>query len=77
MVDAALTAPAPGFAVVYGISANSRGWWDLEPGRALGYRPEDDAEAYAADIPGRPEDEVEAGHVGGPFVTEQFYRPAL
>jgi uronate dehydrogenase len=77
MVDAALTAPAPGFAVVYGISANSRGWWDLEPGRALGYRPEDDAEAHAADVPDRPEDEVEAGHVGGPFVTEQFYRPAL
>jgi uronate dehydrogenase len=77
MVDAAVTAPAPGFAVVYGISANSRGWWDLEPGRALGYRPEDDAEAFAADLPDRPEDEVEAGHVGGPFVTEQFYRPAL
>jgi uronate dehydrogenase len=77
MVDAAITAPAPGFAVVYGISANSRGWWDLEPGRALGYRPEDDAETYAAEVPDRPEDEVEAGHVGGPFVTEQFYRPAL
>jgi uronate dehydrogenase len=77
MVDAALTTPAPGYAVVYGISANSRAWWDLEPGRALGYHPEDDAEAYAADVPDRPEDEVEAGHVGGPFVTEKFYRPAL
>jgi uronate dehydrogenase len=77
MVDAALTAPAPGFAVVYGISANSRAWWDLEPGRALGYHPEDDAEAFAAEIPERAEDEVEAGHVGGPFVTERFYRPAL
>ena len=77
MVDAALTAPAPGFAVVYGISANSRAWWDLEPGRALGYHPEDDAEAYAGEIPERREDDVEAGHVGGPFVTETFYRPAL
>ena len=77
MVDAALTAPAPGFAVVYGISANSRAWWDLEPGRALGYHPEDDAEAYAGEIPQRREDDVEAGHVGGPFVTEKFYRPAL
>ncbi|HEX5985209.1 MAG TPA: NAD(P)-dependent oxidoreductase [Nocardioides sp.] len=77
MVDAALTAPAPGFAVVYGISANSRAWWDLEPGRALGYHPEDDAEAYAGEIPERREDDVEAGHVGGPFVTEKFYRPAL
>ena len=47
MVDAALTATAPGFAVLYGISANTRAWWDLEPGRALGYEPQDDAEEFA------------------------------
>ena len=45
---AALTAPAPGFAVLYGISANTRAWWDLEPGRRLGYHPQDDAEEFAA-----------------------------
>ena len=38
MVDAALTATAPGFAVLYGISANTRAWWDLEPGRAARLR---------------------------------------
>mgnify|MGYP000914603782 CR=1 FL=1 len=32
MVEAALNTPAPGFAVLYGISANTRAWWDLEPG---------------------------------------------
>ena len=47
MVDACLTTPAPGFAVLYGISDNTRAWWDLEPGRALGYQPEDDAEEFA------------------------------
>src|SRR5918997_2796255 len=47
MMEAALTAPAPGFAVIYGISANTRAWWDLEPGRELGYEPQDDAEAFA------------------------------
>ncbi len=77
MVQAALTAPAPGFAVIYGISANTRAWWDLAPGRALGFDPQDDAESYADQLPVRPEDEVEAGHVGGPFVTETFYGPAL
>lgn len=77
MVEAALTAPAPGFAIVYGISANTRAWWDLEPGRRLGYEPLDDAEAFAARIPDRPEDEAEAAYVGGPFALEQFYRPAL
>lgn len=77
MVEAALTAPAPGFAVLYGISANTRAWWDLEPGRRLGYEPLDDAEAYADRIPHRPEDDGEAAHVGGPFALEQFHRPAL
>lgn len=77
MVDACLTAPDPGFAVIYGISANTRAWWDLEPGRALGYHPRDDAERFAAQIPVRNEDDVEGAHVGGPFVTERFHRPAL
>jgi uronate dehydrogenase len=77
MVLAALTVPAPGFATLYGVSANTRGWWDLAPGRALGYEPVDDAEAYAAGIAPRAEDEVEAARVGGPFATEEFWRPAF
>lgn len=77
MVQAALTAPAPGFAVLYGISANTRGWWDLEPGRTLGYAPQDDAETYADGLPARAEDEAEHAHVGGPFATEELYRPAF
>lgn len=76
MVAAALTAPAPGFAVIYGISANTRAWWDLEPGRALGYHPEDDAEVFAADVEARPQDEAEAAHVGGPFALDELHRPA-
>ena len=77
MVEASLTATAPGFAVLYGISANTRAWWDLEPGRALGYDPQDDAEEFADRVAPRAEDEAEAAHVGGPFATPEFYRPAL
>lgn len=77
MVEAALTAPAPGYAVLYGISRNTRAWWDPAPGRALGYEPQDDAETFAPGIASRPEDEVETAFVGGPFVTEPFFRPAL
>jgi uronate dehydrogenase len=77
MVDACLSAPDPGFAVIYGVSANTRGWWDLEPGRALGYHPEDDAEVYADQVAPGDDDAVEGAHVGGPFVTERFVRPAL
>ncbi len=80
LFDACLTTPDPGFAVVYGVSANTRGWWDLEPGRALGYHPEDDAERYAEQVlavPETEEDRLEAGHVGGEFATDAFARPAL
>ena len=77
MVEASLTAPAPGYAVLYGISANTRAWWDLEPGRRLGYEPQDDAEEFAARVEPRDTDASDASHVGGPFATEQFYRPAL
>ncbi|MDQ1104435.1 NAD-dependent epimerase/dehydratase family protein [Nocardioides zeae] len=77
MVLAALTVPAPGFATLYGVSANTRGWWDLAPGRALGFEPVDDAETYAAGIAPRAEDEVEDARVGGPFATEDFWRPAF
>jgi uronate dehydrogenase len=48
LVQAALTAPAPGYRVVWGVSANTRGWWDRTAARALGYDPADDAESYAA-----------------------------
>lgn len=47
LVDAALRAPAPGFQIVWGVSANTRNWWDLTAARALGYEPADDAEVYA------------------------------
>jgi uronate dehydrogenase len=47
---ACLSAPEVTFAIVYGASANTRGWWDLGPTRALGYEPQDDAEAFAAEI---------------------------
>jgi uronate dehydrogenase len=72
LVDAALTAPSPGFAVVWGVSANTRNWWDLSAARALGYDPQDDAEVYAdalIEVHGEPDltDPVHA-RVGGDYV---------
>jgi uronate dehydrogenase len=77
MVEAALTTPAPGFAVMYGISDNSRGWWDLAPGRALGYDPLDDAEAWADRVEPGPRDLLDNAHVGGHYLDESMERPAL
>jgi uronate dehydrogenase len=51
LFGACLAAPAPGFRVIYGVSANTRGGWvSLDGARALGYEPRDDAEAYAAEV---------------------------
>jgi len=77
MVEASLTAASPGFAVLYGISANTRGWWDLEPGRALGYEPQDDAEQYADDVAGDSHDADDDRFVGGPFAGPAYHRPAF
>ncbi len=76
LVDAALRAPSPGFAVIWGVSANTRNWWDLTAARALGYEPADDAEPYAEAliaVHGEPDltDPVHA-RVGGEFTTAAF-----
>ncbi|GAA2250513.1 MULTISPECIES: hypothetical protein [Kitasatospora] len=46
-IDALLRTPDLGFEIVYGISANSRAWWDLGAARRLDYRLQGDAERYA------------------------------
>ncbi|WP_331272624.1 NAD-dependent epimerase/dehydratase family protein [Motilibacter deserti] len=65
--SAAMTFADLRFSVFYGVSANTRGWWDIEPGRRIGYEPRDDAEAYAGTVPPVPDDET--GRLqGGEFV---------
>jgi uronate dehydrogenase len=51
LFEACLTTPKPGFQVIFGVSANTRGGWvSLTGAKALGYQPADDAEVYAAQI---------------------------
>ncbi len=79
LVDAALRAPSPGFAVVWGVSANTRRWWDLTAAQVLGYEPADDAEVYAEalieahGVPD-PADPVHA-RVGGEYTLSTFDAP--
>ncbi|MCW2502548.1 MAG: NAD-dependent epimerase/dehydratase [Actinomycetia bacterium] len=79
LVEAALTTPDPGFAVVWGISANTRAWFDLGPGRALGFDPQDDAEKYAPDLIARDGDPdltvLPHSHVGGDFCSPALDAP--
>jgi len=58
LVRCAVEAPAIRFEIVYGISNNTRRWWDLDRARrVLGYEPQDDAEIYAADVLRGPSEE--------------------
>jgi uronate dehydrogenase len=50
LVDACLRAADLSYAIVWGISNNTRRTWSLGAGRNLGYEPQDDAEAYADDV---------------------------
>ncbi len=51
LFEACLAAPNPGYRVIFGVSANTRGGWvSLKEARSLGYEPHDDAEAYADEI---------------------------
>ena len=50
LVTACLDAPKLKFAVLYGASKNTRGWWSNAKVPEVDYKPEDNAEDYAAQI---------------------------
>src|SRR5579862_2546668 len=81
LFEACLTAERPGFRVIFGVSANTRGGWvSLAEARALGYQPQDDAEAYAAEIIAE-QGEPDPGHdpvlryLGGEFTLPDAQVP--
>lgn len=62
-----------GFAIVYGVSANTRAWWDNPEADRIGYRPVDDAEDFAAELlaGGEASESPEGDFQGGPFTDAQ------
>jgi uronate dehydrogenase len=73
LVHAALVAPGLTYARVWGVSANTRRWWSLDAGWAIGFEPVDDAETYVDQLPADgteplPSDDL----VGGGFTTPGF-----
>ncbi|MFC6592598.1 NAD-dependent epimerase/dehydratase family protein [Deinococcus lacus] len=70
----AVTAPDVGFLVVAGISGNTRRWMSNEGWDALGYRPQDNAEAYAAEVEHihGDEDDITEERQGGIFVDSAY-----
>jgi hypothetical protein len=77
LFEACLTAPDPGFRVVFGVSANTRGGWvSLDEARALGYEPRDNAESYAEEVIAEHGEPDSGGpvfrYLGGEFTTGDF-----
>jgi uronate dehydrogenase len=67
------------FEIVYGISGNTRGWYENSNAFRLGYRPLDNAEAWAAELIAKekPGDAVSEMYQGGIFcVAEDIPNPA-
>lgn len=72
LVLAVLTTEATGHHVVWGVSRNTRRRVDLSPGLAIGFDPQDDAEAYAGELE-RVSTARSSPFLGGGF-TEPTYR---
>lgn len=66
--------PGYHFVVAYGVSNNLRNRWDNTPAKFLGYRPQDDAEAFADQVlvTSPAEDPVAAQFHGGMYCPIEF-----
>jgi uronate dehydrogenase len=69
LVIASLTASDPGFAVIWGISRNSRRWWTGDDAGRIGFTPEDDAESFANSIEPESGTAISETFQGGLFCT--------
>ncbi len=69
LAEAALT--ADGYRIVWGVSRNTRRWWSLAAGEAIGFRPQDDSEVFADRIPQVGDDE----YLGGLFTNAPLGEP--
>jgi len=74
LVSVGIDHPEIKFEIVYGVSDNRRSWYDNSNAYRLGYRPQDDAERFAAEVlareqPGDPRAEL---YQGGNFVFAEI-----
>lgn len=72
-----VTAPDVGYLAVWGVSANTRSYWDNAGAERLGYHPRQNAEDYAAEILPKPNplDVVGQRYQGGSFAPMNYTPP--
>lgn len=75
-LDRCVQAQDVGFITVWGVSANTRSWWDNSGAERLGYQPTQNAEDYAEAILARPNplDALGQRFQGGGFVGIDYSR---
>lgn len=78
LVRRCIDAPDYHFIVVYGVSANARREWHDRTAATIGYRPEDNAETYAAQLQGKtyPPGPATDFHGGEPCAMEFSGEPS-
>ena len=76
LVMRSIEAEGVGYCDVWGISANTRAYYDLSEGNAIGYAPTQNAEDWAGEILKQPNplDPVAQRFQGGQFVTIDYTR---
>jgi uronate dehydrogenase len=74
LIDRCIDAPDVGFLVVWGVSNNTRSYWDNTGAARLGFMPRQNAEDHAADILARPNpvDPIGQRYQGGTFASHDF-----
>lgn len=74
LVQSSLDADNVHFEVVYGVSANQRGWYENPGAVRIGYVPQENAEDYLTAVQAQPDAEDEVGRLfqGGPFCSTEF-----
>jgi len=74
LVQRCIDAPDVGCTAVWGVSANSRAYYDLSEGNTIGYRPTQNAEDWADEVLARrqPVDAVAQAFQGGSFASHDY-----
>lgn len=75
LVAAAVDPATTGWHCVWGISANTRRWWSLAEGEAIGYHPQDDSERFAVEVLAAAGPDEIVDLVGGDFLLNPLGNP--
>jgi hypothetical protein len=77
LFEACLSAPSPGYRVLWGVSNNTRRVYSLAEAEELGYVAKDNAEVFAEELlAGAPDTGLNpADYLGGPFTSTELGRP--